>query len=279
VQMSPGVEGAHIATLRLKDSMGNIGLAITEDGAVMAISNYLTRMITLYSLPGGEVLRVFGGKGSRPGQFCDPRKLCFTVDCNLLVAEDENKRLQEVTMTGQHVRFVGVDTFVGAVAGVASNSEFIVANQACDSNRIVVFDFRTGAFVRSFGDRGSDPGQLNGNACLRISPDGSHIIVAEAENNRVSVFTVRGEFVRCWGDSSTLNNPVDLCFTECGDVAVTNNYGHNVVVFSRDGKRVVTAFGTKGAEAGKFQYPCALTVCCGKLYVLDFWSDRVQVFE
>jgi DNA-binding beta-propeller fold protein YncE len=277
--MSEKVDGTHLTTLRLSDKMGNIGLALSADGMAMAVSNYLTRMITLYALPRGDVLKAFGGKGSAPGQFNDPRKLCFTGDGTLLVAEDENKRLQEVTSAGMHVRFIGVGIFRGPVAGVACNGDIVVANQASATDRIVVFDLRTGSFVLSFGNSGSEPGDLNGNAGLRLSPDGRHIVVAEADNNRLSVFTVGGDFLRCFGEPGVLNNPVDVCITDCGAFAVPNNYQHNVVVFSSDGRQADSTFGRKGDDNGQFQYPCAVSLCCGKLFVLDFWSDRVQVFE
>lgn len=50
-----------------------------------------------------SLLRRFGSKGVGKGQFDRPMKLCFSAKTDLiLIAEDLNCRVQEVTLAGKH---------------------------------------------------------------------------------------------------------------------------------------------------------------------------------
>ena len=84
----------------------NHGLAVSPDSAHM-VASHSDHSLSMYSLPGGEHIRTFGSEGAGEGQFKSPAKLCFSAAGNILVAERDNKRVQEVTLTGDHVRFIG----------------------------------------------------------------------------------------------------------------------------------------------------------------------------
>ena len=68
--------------------------------------------LSVYSLPGGELVRTFGGLGDGPLQFMGLRRLCFAPNSNLIAVDFGNRRLQEVTLEGVFVRFVGVGSLV-----------------------------------------------------------------------------------------------------------------------------------------------------------------------
>jgi sugar lactone lactonase YvrE len=270
--------------LKLKDPSCNVGLAVSRDESIMAVSNSASCRITLYALPSGHAIRVVGDEGSGPGQFYYPHKLCFTPDGTLLVSEWENRRLQEVTLTGHHVRFIGEDVFQSSVAGVDASKDFIIASQPDETDSdLVVFDFRTGAFLRRFStfDRTASVVDAMDSGCcgLRISPDGYHMLVAQFLTNRVSVYSLlSGRLVRQFGLSDELTEPQDVCVSDSGEIIVANSGYQRVCVFSPSDGRMLREFGSHGEDECTFAVPNA--VCCiqGKLYVLNRDSDELQVF-
>jgi len=58
--------------------------------------------LTVYRTEDGVLLRTFGGHGSGPGQFDRIGNLCMTARDTVVVSEEGNKRIQEVTLAGKH---------------------------------------------------------------------------------------------------------------------------------------------------------------------------------
>ena len=241
-------------------------------------------MITVHPLSAGSGVppRSFGGKGSGKAKFDAPRRLCLTARQTLLVCEYTNKRIQEVTLDGKHVRFVGAGIINDSVWSIATNNEIIVVGKlrATSNGRLIVFDANTGVYIRAFADFGSAPGQVRHCQGIRFMPDGHHIIVAEGEkpNYRLSVFTLAGEFVRCIGEG-VLQQARDVEFSDAGEFIVADAIPvHRIVVFAPDGT-LLREWGSHGDEDGLFATPDALAYHAGQLYVMDCDSQRVQVFE
>ena len=282
----PPVTGKFVRKIALQTSADwNNGLAISPDGVHM-VTSHSNHTLSVYSLPGGEHLRPFGSEGIGKGQFCWPAGLCYSVAGNILVAEQGNKRVQEVTLTGNHVRFIGAGVINDFIWGIAANAELVVVGKHGDvsNNRIMMFDAVTGALVRAFGDYGDAPGQML-KYCWRIrfTPDSRHIIVAESKGGgtggRLSVFTLAGEFVRCVGNGE-LKAALDVEFANNGDVIVCDGApNHRICMYSGDGSTLLRQWGGKGDADGMLLDPTALAMCRGQLYVLDAGSKRVQVFE
>jgi len=67
-------------------------------------------------------------------------------------------------------------------------------------NNIKVFD-GSGAYIRTFGEQGQGPGELNMPTGIQITPNGE-LMVEEVLNRRLSFFTPEGEFLR---STSTAN--------------------------------------------------------------------------
>ena len=263
----------------------NYGLAISPDSEHMVVSHG-DNTLSMYSLQDGEHIRTFGSEDAGEVQFHRPTKLCFSAAGNILVAEQWNKRVQEVTLTGDHVRFIGIGVIDDPIWGIAANAELIVVGKfGCTSKRrIMMFDAVTGAFVRAFGDCGKAPGQLMEHCYgIRFTPDGRHIIVAESKGagkGRLSVFTLAGEFVRCIGEGE-LKDASDVEFADNGDVIVCDGPNNRICVFSGDGGAFLHQLGSdSGEDDGDNEWsPFALAMCSSQLYVLDHKSSRVKVFE
>jgi DNA-binding beta-propeller fold protein YncE len=254
----------------------NTGLAVNAEETVLAISNSRYHDITVYSLPEGTLQNRFQvGTGS-------PRHICFTsTGCgtHLLIATHNNRCLQEMTIEGAHVRSIGRSVFDAPPDAVDCNASVIVACQpGSRTQQVLVFSFNTGELLQGFGSQGRPRGCLSSPCGLKLSYDGRHIFITEKDTNRVSIFTVNGSFVNLLENSSALSRPCDVCFSSCGEIVVACSWSHTVVVFAPDGSCVRRVFGARGLEDGNFVNTRALQSSKGKVYVLDGYSDRVQVF-
>ncbi len=116
-------------------------------------------VLFVFSLPMGELVRSFGSAGDGRLEFYGLFRLCFApngiVIGNLVVVDHCNKRLQEVTLKGVFVRFIGVDDFDDGTAWpycVTVHHDIIAVG--CDRGtgpRVVLFDFGTGVVTSRFG--------------------------------------------------------------------------------------------------------------------------------
>ena len=286
ISTGPSIHGRlqHKLQFRTHGDRNNLGLAISSDVRYMVVSHD-TGVLSVFSLPAGELLHAFGGLGSEPGQFSRPSKLCFSAVGTILVADEWASCVQEVTLTGVHVRFIGVDVITGSISGIAANSDLIVGGKcdSTDNGRIMMFSATTGMFVRAFAAYGAEPGQLMKNISgIRFTPDNRCIVVAENQTRygRVSVLTLTGGFVKCVGER-ILGNTCDVELAGNGDIIVSESSpAHRVSVFSADGGSLLRQWGQGFSdEDGKFATPVALAVSNHVLYVLDEYIPRVQIFE
>jgi len=239
-------------------------------------------MITVYSTVDGSETVSFGGRGTGPGQFNQPSKLCITPRDTLLVADRGNQRVQEVTFSGVHIRDIGVGVFRGDIWGIACNEQHIAVTKFGSStlpNRILVFNYSTGELLRQFAALGRGDGQIGLSSGVRFTPDNQHIIVADTYyNRRLSMFTVDGVFVKHIGMGVLRAGWCDVDFTADGRIIVADCGNNRVCIFAADGAMTLS-WGTEGTSDGQFKYPTALAVSGDKLYVLDANSARVQVFD
>ena len=263
------------------------GIAVSANSAFVAVTrnNYT---VSVYSLPDGGLISSVAFRPATHGSFDWPAKCCFTPTNNVLFVEPGYKRVQEVTLAGEHVRFIGDGVITDTVWSIAATSTLIAVGKAYNTsnNRIMMFDAVTGVLVRQFGEHGDEPGQLakycNG---LRFTQNNAHhIAVAESNGRgkfRVSVFTVDGAFVRCMGEG-VLRNPTDVELAENGDVYVCDGFpGNQVCVFSLESGALLRQWSsTLRIPAGSTSRwaPQAAARYNGKLAVLDLWGP-VQVFE
>ena len=133
----------------------------------------------------------------------------------------------------------------------------------------------------SFGGKGTAEGRFVWPASLALGPDGNLYISDEALD-RISVFSLDGEFLSCWGRSGSdpggLNRPSGIRFDGAGDLYVADTLNHRVQKFSRGGE-YLQSWGSYGAGDGQLNMPWGVDVDeLGAVYVADWRNDRVQKF-
>ena len=243
----------------------NQGIALSRDGSCYVVSNN-QHSIGVFDITGAVVRRI-GGYGSGEGEFAEPWRLTFTASGTLLVAERLNKRVQEVTLDGAHVRFIGVGVFTRNPDGVATNDEYIVVTQTnCGADRIVMFNAGTSEHIMSFGDASA---RLGRGYCfgVRFSRDGRRIVVAE--ERLLAVYDIFGDLVTMIGDGE-LVDAGDVDFAANGDIIVSQYKQSRLSVYSADGVFL---------RHWEYRNPQALAVHDNRLYVLSGDTSHVTVFK
>lgn len=183
------------------------GVAVNNDASLLAASNYSRCTVSVYRLPNMRKLATLGSKGSDRGQFNKPLRLCFTPYETLLVADSDNYRVQEVTMRGDHVRFLQRnDAISSRVMHVTCSAEVIVASYLTGISCFCLFDMQTGNLLRSFA-----PGQVTQFWDITMTFDGESLLIADGgKKKRLSVFGLDGKFLRTLGDVSSLESPCSI---------------------------------------------------------------------
>lgn len=116
---------------------------------------------------------------------------------------------------------------------------------------------------------------------VRFTPDGSHLIVAEGNNNRVTILTSACVFVRFLGVQA-LRWPRDAVCGPDGSVIIADADHNRICVYPFQGAEEMTeSFGEKGdtVEGATFGDIAAFAVHRRRLYVLDEEHCRVKVLE
>lgn len=180
--------------------------------------------------------------------------------------------MQEVTLTGDYVRSIGEGVIGADIRSIAASTQLIAVSlyKFEDSGGLCVhlFDFATGALVRSFGRPGKASGQPNKCEGVRFTPDNQHIVATEWMSSRVSMFTVDGAFVRCFRNGA-LKRPLDVDFTSSGEIIVADEDASRLFIFSPGGSTLLRSIPLKGR-------PNAIAVQAGRLFVLT--DDGVLVY-
>ena len=193
--------------------------------------------------PSGKFLKGFGA-----GLFVSPHKITIDRDGFIWVADNgtgggkgqqvwkfdqDGKVLLTLGLAGVSGR--GTDRFDQPTeVAVAPNGDVFVADghgrEATDNARIMKFD-RTGKFVKTWGRKGTAPGEFDCPHTLAFDSRG-RLFVGDRQNNRIQIFDQNGTFISEWkqfGRPSGLyidrNDVLYVSDSESRDG--TDGYGYN----------------------------------------------------
>lgn len=166
---------------------------------------------------------------------------------------------------------------------IGPNGDLYVADS--QNNRILELS-PTGAFVRTWGSKGTGNGQFSEPWGVTVSSQGL-VYVADTWNHRVQAFDLQGNFTRAWGSDPVgqpetgdgqFYGPRSIATDQQGNVYVTDTGNKRVQKFSADG-RFLAAFGGAGTDLGLFNEPVGIVADhSGNFYVADTWNQRIQKF-
>ncbi|MBD1906813.1 scytonemin biosynthesis PEP-CTERM protein ScyF [Funiculus sociatus GB2-A5] len=255
--------------------------------------------------PQGNYIGAIGEGGKGPGQFDEPSALEIDPDTgNLYVGDVFNNRVNVYDPQGNFINSFG--SFAGLIPGRAFFGPSGVTFDK--AGNVYVGDFsgdkinkytKDGELIGSIGSSGTEPGQFQGPAGLRISPVSGNFFVSDQFNNRVQVLDPEGNPILTFGKQGTgpgeFNQPIGLEVDEFENIYVADSINSRVQVFDKNGN-FLTAFGSAVAapppqlgeppfgnpldlSPGKFNWTAGTSYKDDKLYVGDFFQGRVQVLN
>ena len=222
----------------------------------------------------------FGQKGLGDGMFKDPMGVAVSDRDEILVADNENHRVQVFDSNGTFLRCFGrkgenTGEFNHPV-GIAIDKGRNIFISEWNNHRVQIFSWE-GRNLGSFGSQGSLDNQLTYPWGLSLDSTGN-VIVADTGNKLIKIFTPDGRFVMKIGGQGSFSDPVHC--VQCGEYfIVSDSIEHCIKVFNREG-HFQYKFGKKGEGDGEFNCLNFLSVTqSNHLLVCDGENHRVQVFE
>jgi DNA-binding beta-propeller fold protein YncE len=204
--------------------------------------------------PSGKLLKSFGA-----GMFVFPHGVAVQKNGDLWLTDakaDKGKGLQvfKFSPDGKLLLTLGKAGVAGEtedafgsptdVAVSATGDIFISdGHKGCDcpNSRILKFS-REGKFIKSFGKKGSGPGELDMPHSLAFDSQG-RLFVADRSNNRVAIFDQDGKFITAWKQfgrpSGIFIDANDVLYVADSESRDSEGYGNNPGV--RRGIRIGSA--------------------------------------
>jgi DNA-binding beta-propeller fold protein YncE len=125
----------------------------------------------------------------------------------------------------------------------------------------------------------SGEGRLLEPVCVTVDGE-DNIYVSDVQLSTIYRFGSDLKFQRAYGERGLFQRPAGIAVNPLnGEIVVVDAKAHNIRVFSSSGKLVRT-FGSRGSEAGKFNYPSNVAIDRkGNIYIVDSMNFRIQVFD
>ena len=165
--------------------------------------------------------------------------------------------------------------------GVAVNErgQIIVVEHA--GHCISIFS-ANGDKVRSFGGRGSAPGQLNGPEGVAITATGD-ILVCDYSNHRIQLFSPEGRSLKCIGTRGNgplqFQHPIGIAIhPHSNKIFIADQLNHRIQILNPD-YTFYKSFGSIGTGNAELNSPYDISFdSTGNVFVSDNGSNRIQVF-
>ncbi|MCC6950556.1 MAG: hypothetical protein IT433_03825 [Phycisphaerales bacterium] len=211
----------------------------------------------------GTLLGTFGSYGEGEGQFI------YLTDVAVMPTHDGKgiARLY-VSEYGGHDRISAFRPRPGQAPGMEAEFEF---------------EF---AFGRFGSGEAADPVEFNRPQSIEIEPETGELIVTDACNHRIGVFTPGGQLVRWIGGRARAGREVGQMSYPYGLVllgdrtAMVAEFGSNRVQrFDLVTGESLGVFGEAGRRAGQLASPWGLCLEGSRVFVLDSGNNRLQAFE
>ena len=205
------------------------GVAFDSDGHLYIVEydNHRVQKCTV----DGKYLIQFGGEGSVDGKLKDPRGLAIH-DHRVYVTDCGNKRISVFQTNGKFHCTIGLGN-LGTPCDVAitKHNQLLVA----DKNHCIYKFTLDGGYVGRVGMYGTGRGQLKSPYGIAVDMHG-FIIVADTDNNRVTIFDKEFKFVNSFGsygsDAGQFVLPYGVAISDNGSIYVSDRNNKRIQIFS-----------------------------------------------
>ncbi len=185
-----------------------------------------------------EVVASWGGEGSGPERFKEPRAMAFDAAGNLFVVDKGNHRIQKLGPDGQFLaRWGTMGDGEGQFKdphGIAVGPDGSVYVADTWNHRIQKFD-GNGGFIKAWN---ATDQSFWGPRAVAVGPDG-RVYVSDTGNKRIVYFSSDGIQIDSWGGDGSgpgqLIEPVGIAVMESGSVVVADTGNRRLQFFDSDG--------------------------------------------
>lgn len=249
------------------------------------------REVVVFDLPEQKFFTI---GGEEPGALSRPTGMDVDKDGNLYVLDALTKVIHAYDRDGKFLRTIalgltGADP-INRPAGLAVNSEGTklyavdIGGTSSDDHKILVYDAKSGAFIKRIGKRGTGPGEFNLPRDVVVAPDGTLWIV-DSGNFRVVHLSEDGVQLGTFGSIGRLggqfSRPKELALDKEGKVYVVDTAFGNFQVFNPEGQ-LLLAVGNRSESNGpaKYMLPAGIAIDSdGRVYVVDQFFQKVDVYR
>lgn len=277
-------------TYRKGEGLGKpYGVAVHE-GRVF-VGDTGRREVNVFDLPEQKYFTI---GGEDPGALSRPMGLDVDKVGNLYVLDSLLKLINVYNRDGVFLRTIGVGATdadkINRPAGLAVNPEGTrlyavdIGGTSSDDHKILVYDAKSGAFIKRIGKRGSGPGEFNLPRDVVVAADGS-IYVVDGGNFRVQHLTEDGVFISQFGSIGRLggqfSRPKELALDKEGNIYVVDTAFGNFQIFNPKGE-LLLAVGSRSEQnaPAKYMLPAGIAVDTdGRVYMVDQFFQKVEVFR
>jgi DNA-binding beta-propeller fold protein YncE len=226
--------------------------------------------------PAGKFLRSLGD-----GLFDHAHGLRIDADDNLWTTDDTNHTVLKLSPEGRVLLVLGrrdtsgeEDWLFNRPTDVAfSRQGDIYVTDGYGNARVVMFD-RQGKFLRTWGKRGTGPGEFILPHSVVVDREG-RVYVGDRENQRIQIFDAEGRYLREWAG---IGYPYGLFLTPDQHVWMADGGFNRVIELDPSGK-ILGALGEPGRGPGQFAWAHFLAIGPDRrLFVADILNWRIQAF-
>jgi len=225
---------------------------------------------------------VIGETGNENGKFEDISGIAVGK-MHLYVADSVLNYIQKFDHSGKFISQLGSEgerngQFSGPCGLILSQSEMLFV---CDKYNHRIQVFQNDEFSYTFGQHGEEPGTFSRPIDLTLNTREDQLFITDSENNRVQVFTPKGNFIKVFGNFDNipfeLKLPSGIFFTPDGYVLISSVGTVCVLVFNEDDTFISAIEGTHQGEK-RFSYPCGVTMMNnGQIVIADYYGNKLVV--
>ena len=218
---------------------GLYGIAVNEKSD-MAVTDNRGHCVYVFD-KGGNCVTKIGSKGTNPGEFQYPDGVSYLNDNEVLIADYDNNRIQQLNIqTGTVMKSfgkfgTGKGEFKKPFDVCLDDEEHIVVTE-CGNNRIQVMS-KEGESILTFGDSGSEK-LIHPTSCI---PYKNMFFVSEITNHCIKAFDLQcGTFLYKFGKQGSqdgrFNYPCGMLVDNCNNLLLCDSNNNRVQQFSLDGR-------------------------------------------
>ena len=232
-----------------------MAVAATDDNEIIYVADPDAQCVHRYDLARARYACLRLGRNERP---VFPVGLAIRDDGWLFVSDSQQGQLFQMAPGGKQLElFYAGDNLLQPTGLVwNSKSERLYVTDTGNQS-IAVFD-RNGKLQKSFGERGSGPGQFNFPTYLWVDVKSKELLVTDSLNFRVQRFAADGGVLSAFGKNGDkpgdFSRPKGVATDSYGHVYVVDSLMHSLQIFSPGGE-LLLSIGGQGQAEGQFWLP------------------------